>query len=63
MSEILKNLWGKLYAWAFPSALTLEVYCLFVYPKTTIAHKWLDKTSDAEKGHLRRHDSGYCVLP
>ena len=49
MSEVLKNLWGKLYAWAFPSALTLGVYWLFVYPETTISHGWLDTASDTEK--------------
>jgi hypothetical protein len=52
LSEILKNLWGKLYAWAFPVALTLGVYCLFVDPKTTFAHEWLEKTSDTEKAAI-----------
>lgn len=49
MSEVLKDLWGKIYAWALPSALTLGVYWLVVYPKTTISHDWLDAASDTEK--------------
>jgi len=50
LSEIVKGLWGKLYAWALPSALTLGVFYLFVYPKTTIGHSWLDSvTSETEK--------------
>ena len=48
MSEVLKNLWGKVYAWALPSALTLGVFWLFVYPEMTISHGWLDTISDAE---------------
>jgi hypothetical protein len=49
MSEILKNLWAKLYAWAVPSALALGVYYFFVYPKTTLGHEWFGKATDAEK--------------
>lgn len=49
MSEILKTLWEKIYAWAIPTALALGVYCFFVYPKTTIGHKWLDGTTDTQK--------------
>jgi hypothetical protein len=33
MSEILKTFWGKLYAWAFPSALTLGTAWLFLLPQ------------------------------
>jgi hypothetical protein len=49
LSEVLKSLWGKLYAWALPSALTLGVYWLFVYPETKVLHGWLDAASDGEK--------------
>ena len=50
MSEIVKGLWGKLYAWALPSAVTLGVFFLFVYSKTTIGHpRWLDAASETEK--------------
>jgi hypothetical protein len=52
LSEILKTLWGKLYAWAIPSALTLGVYCLFVYPNTSIGHEWLKQASDNEKATI-----------
>ena len=52
MSEIVKNLWGKLYAWALPSALTLGVYWLFVEPKTKIVTAWLVNPSDAEKAAI-----------
>lgn len=33
MSEILKSLWGKFYAWALPSALTLGATWLFLLPQ------------------------------
>lgn len=52
MSEILKTLWGKIHAWAFPSALTLGVYWLFVYPRSAIGHGWLADTTDAEKAAI-----------
>jgi hypothetical protein len=52
LSEVVKSLWDKFYAWAFPSALTLGVYWLFVYPETTTAHGWLDAASDAEKAAI-----------
>jgi hypothetical protein len=52
LSEILKTLWGKLYAWAIPSALTLGAYSLFVYPNTTIGHEWLEQASDNEKATI-----------
>jgi hypothetical protein len=52
MSEFLKNLWGKLYAWALPSALTLGAYWLFVYPKTTAFHGWLGADSDISKAGI-----------
>jgi hypothetical protein len=50
MSEILKNLWGKLYAWAFPTALVLGAYCLLVFPRTRAKLDWLEHASDTEKG-------------
>jgi hypothetical protein len=52
LSEIVKSLWGKLYAWAFPSALALGVYWVFVYPETTISHGWLSATSDTQKATI-----------
>lgn len=33
MTEILKTLWGKLYAWALPSALALGATWLFLLPQ------------------------------
>src|ERR1700730_18305569 len=33
MSEILKGLWGKLYAWALPSALAVGATWLFLLPQ------------------------------
>jgi hypothetical protein len=33
MSEILKDLWGKLYAWALPSALAVGTAWLFLLPQ------------------------------
>ncbi len=33
MSEILKGLWGKLYAWALPSALAVAATWLFLLPQ------------------------------
>jgi hypothetical protein len=45
----LKSLWAKLYAWAFPCALTFGAYGIFVYPRTTFGHEWLDHTTDTEK--------------
>jgi hypothetical protein len=35
MSEILKGLWGKLYAWGLPSALALGATWLFLLPQLT----------------------------
>jgi hypothetical protein len=49
LSEILKSLWTKIYAWAFPSALTFGAYFIFVYPKSTLAHQWLDGATEAQK--------------
>lgn len=48
MSEILKTLWGRLYAWAFSSALVLGYYWLVVYPKAHALHGWLPTSLDSE---------------
>lgn len=50
MAEILKSLWGKIYAWAIPSALAIGVYVLFVHPHTSVGHGWVADASDTEKG-------------
>jgi len=49
VSEILKTLWEKLYAWAIPTALVLGVYYLFVQPETTLGQGWLKGASGAAK--------------
>lgn len=48
MSDLLKALWSKLYAWALPSALTLGAYWLLVYPETGFP-QWLHQMSDTER--------------
>lgn len=50
MSDLVKSLWGKLYAWALPSALALGAYWLIVYPHTRFGHPWLDKASETVTG-------------
>jgi hypothetical protein len=50
LSEILKAFWAKLYAWAFPSALALGAYCLFVSPKAM--PEWLHSATDTEKAAI-----------
>jgi hypothetical protein len=52
VTEFLKNLWGKLYSWALPSALTLGAYWMFVYPETSIGHDLIDPASDTEKAAI-----------
>jgi hypothetical protein len=49
MSEFLKTLWGKLYAWALPSALAIGAYWLFVYPKTTVFHGLVGADSEVSR--------------
>lgn len=51
MSEILKNLWGKLYAWALPCSLALGVFFFVVYPKAT-GHEWLEESAEPEKAGI-----------
>jgi len=52
VTDILKSAWGKLYAWALPSALTLGAYWLLVYPNTNLAHTWLEHVSATEKAGI-----------
>jgi hypothetical protein len=52
LSEILKSLWGKLYAWAIPTALMLGTYWYFVYPYVTFGHDWLKSGSGGEQAAI-----------
>lgn len=53
MAEILKGLWGKLYAWAIPSGLVIGATWLFLLPQLgnyfNVSHAPAD---DGEKGFL-----------
>lgn len=48
MSDLLKGLWSKLYAWAIPSALALGAYWLLLYPKFCFP-AWLDVADETTK--------------
>jgi hypothetical protein len=48
VSDVVKSLWTKLYAWALPSALAVGAYWLVVYPRTWLGHDWLGKATDAQ---------------
>lgn len=52
MSDIVKKLWAKFYAWALPTALTLGVYYLLVHPRTTFDHGWFGPVSDGQFGGI-----------
>lgn len=49
MSEILKSLWGKLYAWALPSGLVLGATWLFLLPQLENCHNMTDAIAEDEK--------------
>lgn len=50
MSEILKGLWGKLYAWALPSALALGATWLFLLPQVGDSLGLRDRLAEDKKG-------------
>jgi hypothetical protein len=50
LSEILKSLWGKLYAWALPSAIALGSFWLFVLPQTQCCAGWAKGMFEGDKG-------------
>ncbi|MET0743310.1 MAG: hypothetical protein ABWY78_08080 [Microvirga sp.] len=62
MSEILKGVWARLYAWAFPSALALGAFWVFVYAKTTLTPAWLTNATDGEMLALFMAASGAMAI-
>jgi hypothetical protein len=46
LSDILKKILAKLYAWALPTTLAIGFYYLFVHPKTAFGHGLVGRISD-----------------